>query len=229
MTAQTTMPAPGPASSEDERTRYVAALIDGMEGWCTPLKGRVLYDLARAPGCELAVEIGIYGGKSLVPVARGFADKGSGRIYGVEPWDNAVAVETVTNEGNDQWWLEVDLLGIKRSFLRRISDLGLEKHVKILEVPSDSALLIFQTARFAGKIDLVHVDGAHSVEQSTLDCAYWLRLLKPGGHLVLDDIDWGTVDTAHRFLEQAADRVFISESAENGYFVVFRKRGGPQP
>lgn len=204
--------------------RNLAKLIHDVEGWCTLHKAQTLYELASDKDCSLAVEIGIFGGKSLLPVAAAFADKGRGEIYGIEPWDNAVAIETPTDENNDTWWGKVDLVGVKRSFLGQVLKLGLEKHVKILEIPSDAAVPIFQTPRFAGKIDLVHVDGAHSVEQSVFDCAYWLRLLNSGRHLVLDDINWPSVQPALDYMKRSSDLIYISEAEEKGWFAVFRKR-----
>ena len=200
------------------------SLLANVHGWCTPTKAKKLYELASAPECRLAVEIGIFGGKSLLPMGAAFAAKGEGCIYGIEPWDNGVAVETATDEGNDAWWSTVDFGLVKRSFLQHVIDLGLEKYVKILELPSDAAIPVFQSARFAGKIDLVHVDGAHSIEQSVFDCAYWLRLLSSGGHLVLDDINWHTVHHAFEYMKQTAELVFLSNTEEDGHFAVFRKR-----
>lgn len=203
--------------------RDVAASIEGVDGWCTPVKAQKLYELASSPSCEIAVEIGIFGGKSLIPMALAFADKGHGCIYGVEPWDNGVAVETVTDDDNDAWWRTIDLVAIKRNFFSHVARLKIEKYVRILEIPSDSATLVFQTSRFAGRIDLVHVDGAHSVEQSVYDCALWLRLLKPGGHLVLDDTNWQSVKGAYDYLKAAAELVHVCDTEADGYFAVFRK------
>jgi predicted O-methyltransferase YrrM len=202
----------------------IAQIIDGVYGWCSLHKAHTLYDLARSEGCEIAVEIGVFGGKSLFPIAKAFSDKGSGKIYGIEPWENDIAVETPTSEENDQWWRSLDFPMVKRAFLVRLAELSLEKHVKLLEVPSDAATLVFQSPRFAGKIDLVHIDGSHSLEESAFDSTHWFRLLRSGGHIVLDDINWETLDVAFRFMSGVAELVHRSEGEENGHFAVFRKR-----
>ncbi len=128
------------AISGGRMTLTAESVQDGVEGWCTPHKAQKLYELATLPETKLAVEIGIFGGKSLLPVAAAFANKGAGVIYGVEPWDNSVAVETVTNVENDKWWSEVDLIAIKRGFIKKVTEFGLEKHVRVLEIPSDAAV-----------------------------------------------------------------------------------------
>lgn len=198
-------------------------ILDRVDGWCTANKAAKLYELASSPDCGLAVEIGIFGGKSLLPVAAAFARKGAGVIYGVEPWENAVAVETATNDVNDDWWRKIDLVAIKRNFFGHVQRLQLEKHVRVLEIPSDAAIPVFQSARYADKIDLVHVDGAHSVEQSVFDCAYWLKLLRSGGHLVLDDINWPSVALAHEFLKSTAILTYSVSNDAEGHFSIFRK------
>jgi hypothetical protein len=205
------------------------ALLEGVDGWCTPHKAEKLHEIALRPDCRLAVEIGIFGGKSLLPVALAFKTKGSGRIFGVEPWDNAVAIETPTSEGNDKWWAEVDLVGVKRRFFEHVRAQALEEQIKVIETPSDAAMLLFLSPRYTNKIDLVHLDGAHSVEQSVTDSAFWLGALRPGGFLVLDDINWPSVSLAWQFLQSVATLVYVSESDEQGHFAVFQKRLPPVP
>jgi predicted O-methyltransferase YrrM len=202
----------------------LAKVIEGVEGWCTLHKAWKLHELAMDSQCNLAVEIGIYGGKSLLPVAAAFAKKGAGRIFGVEPWENAVAIETATSAENDEWWARHDLIAIKRGFLKRVVELELEAYVRLLEIPSDAAIMVFQSARFNGKVDLIHIDGAHSLEESVFDCAYWLRILRSGGHIVLDDINWATVGIAFEFLKSAAIMTYSIDNAEEGHFAVFQKR-----
>jgi predicted O-methyltransferase YrrM len=202
----------------------VAEVIRGVEGWCTVYKAAKLYELAALPDTKLAIEIGVFGGKSLLPIAAAFKRKKAGRVFGIEPWDNAIAVETVTGVENDKWWSEVDLLAIKRHFFKRMTELKLEEYIKILELPSDAAILVFQSPRYNGKIDLVHIDGAHSLEQSVFDVTYWHRLCRRGGYIVVDDINWTTVGLAFEFLKGVADLVDTSTNDEQGHFAVFRKR-----
>ncbi len=204
----------------------VAQLIEGMEGWCTPYKAQRLADLASAPGCKLAVEIGIFGGKSLLPVAYAFKKKGVGVIYGIEPWEADVAVETATGPGNDDWWKSLDFNAIKRGFFTKAMDCDLMRQIRVLECPSDVGMRVFESQRFAGKIDLVHVDGAHSYQASVGDSVRWFDLLSPGGHIVLDDVNWPTVRLASDYLTAVAELVETSSGDDNGYFQIFRKPAG---
>jgi len=199
-------------------------LLKDVEGWCTLHKAEKLAELAAAPSVRIAVEVGVYGGKSLIPVAAALKAKGFGCIYGIEPWDNDVAVETFTSEDNDKWWKAVDLVAIKRGFLQKVVAEKLEGQIKLLEIPSDSAITVFQGARFYGKIDLLHIDGSHSFEQSVFDASFWLRICAKGAFIVLDDINWTSVAVAFEFLKTAADMVYSSADETKGHFAIFKKR-----
>jgi predicted O-methyltransferase YrrM len=51
--------------------------------------------------------------------------------------------------------------------------------------------------------DLVHVDGGHSEAVAKSDCKEAIRILKPGGLLLLDDTNLSAVlDGVRPFLEQ---------------------------
>jgi predicted O-methyltransferase YrrM len=71
--------------------------------------------------------------------------------------------------------------------------------VNVLEMSSDEA---FQQLRGtdAGPFDLIHIDGSHSEAQSLRDVRMWPDLLRPGGVLVMDDIQWPTVQAALDYL-----------------------------
>ncbi|MBI2810794.1 MAG: class I SAM-dependent methyltransferase [Candidatus Melainabacteria bacterium] len=47
---------------------------------------------------ERVVEIGVFGGKSLVPMACALRANQKGRIYGIDPWDNKESVRGLTEE-----------------------------------------------------------------------------------------------------------------------------------
>ena len=210
--------------TETSTLSNLEALLKDVEGWCTLHKAEKLQELASSPSVRMAVEIGVFGGKSLLPMAAALKAKGYGCIYGIEPWDNDVAVETVTNEENDKWWKELDLVAIKRGFLQKLLAEKLEGQIKLLELASDSAIQVFQSARFYGKVDLLHIDGSHSFEQSVFDVSFWLRMCAKGAFIVLDDINWASVGVAFEFMKNAADMIYSVSDEQRGHFAVFRKR-----
>ena len=154
----------------------------------------------------------MFGGKSLIPMALAVqANGGGGRVVGVEPWSAAVAVAEATNETNDAWWSSVDFAAIKTRFFANATRYGVLPLIKIFETDSETALAIFE--RGGPQFDLAHIDGAHSPERARRDAECWLKLVKPGGVVVFDDIGWPSVKAAREFLQRSCD--VIEEVFEN--------------
>jgi predicted O-methyltransferase YrrM len=202
----------------------IEQLISGLDGWCTPHKGAVLYKLASDAHVKTGLEIGIFAGKSMFPVCLAFKDKGHGKHYGVEPWSAEVATETVTNEVNDEWWSKLDFPAIKLQFFSNLIRFGLLPHAGVVESASDSAYALFSTYRFRQKIDLLHIDGAHSTPESLHDVTNWTKLVRPSGYVVLDDINWPSVELAYTYLKTLGEEIYSAATEENGYFSVVRIR-----
>jgi Methyltransferase domain len=202
----------------------VAKILNGVEGWCTQHKGSVLYALASQPDIRLGLEIGIFGGKSFFPVCAAFKAKGFGKHYGIEPWSNDIAIEHFTDTGNDDWWAKVDLRAIKELFFKHLISLDLVATAAIIEAPSDAAYRLFATSRFEKKIDLLHIDGSHSVIDALHDVSNWIKLVRPGGYVLLDDINWPSVQLAYEYLKLLGTEEHQAQSVEDGFFSVVRLR-----
>ena len=76
-----------------------------LPGWCELDKARMMCGLILREQPEVVVEIGVYGGKSLVPQALTLRHNRKGIIYGIDPWTNVACVENYTDDL--QWWEEV--------------------------------------------------------------------------------------------------------------------------
>jgi predicted O-methyltransferase YrrM len=160
-----------------------------------------------------------------LPVGLAFKQKKSGQAYGIEPWSNMVAVETATNAPNDEWWSKVDFNFVKKHFLQKLIDYDLVDFIRVIELPSDAAFNALLSPRFYGQVDLVHIDGSHSTEQSVFDVAFWSRVARPGAIIVLDDINWPSVALAYQYMKEVCDLVEAVDEVEKGHFAIFRKRG----
>ncbi|MCW5713343.1 MAG: class I SAM-dependent methyltransferase [Bauldia sp.] len=229
-------PSPRPDEHEDGEPRHerpdsltdrIVAALPRIEGWCTERKALWLADLITANRCTQILEIGVYGGRSLIPMAMAVQSLGAGgKVYGVEAWSNSVAVATETSPENDAWWQSVDLKAIKTGFLRSVVRNQVADVVVVLEMSSDQAFATI-SATGLGPFDLVHVDGSHSEVQALRDVEQWSDLVRPGGILVLDDIGWPSVKAAREHVRRAfSDIEEIAESAETAYGAY---RRGPDP
>lgn len=208
------------------RSKIIAAL-PGIEGWCTARKALWLADLIADEKCGMVLEVGIYGGRSFIPMAMALrACRPSGKAYGVEAWSNDVAVATETSSDNDAWWRAIDLKSIKAGFERNVSANNLEEVVTVFEMSSNDA---FKAVKGMGlrPFDLIHIDGSHSEAQSLRDVQTWPELLRPGGVLVMDDITWPTVQAARNYVQSRfvpIEEIFESDGVAYG---AYRSREAP--
>ena len=200
--------------------RIIAAL-PAIEGWCTECKAVWLAGLIAGNRCSRVLEIGIYGGRSLIPMALAVQEHApEGKVYGVGEWSSDVAVETATDAASDAWWRDVGLETIKARFLRNLLDNQLAGIVNVLEMSSDEAFKCL-TAIGPFEFDLIHVDGSHSEVQALRDVKSWTGLLPPGGILVLGDIARPSMQGARQYLRSnlsVVEEVFESEGVAYGAY-----------
>ena len=196
--------------NETEWQTKLATVMPALEGWCTPEKALKLVEVIITNHIHQVVEIGIYGGKSLIPMALAVqaVNPTSGNCYGIEAWSNQVAIEEQTCPENDTWWSKLDIILIKNKFLKYLTESSLAGIVRIIELPVTESLQIFKQRRYRRKIGLIHVDGNHSENQSVRDVKLAHSILHHNGVLVLDDIDWQSVAKAHRWIKNHGVTMF---------------------
>ncbi|MGX9963311.1 class I SAM-dependent methyltransferase [Roseomonas sp. F4] len=165
------------------------------DGWCSREKALWLAHLAESRRVTRALEIGVYGGKSLLPIAA-VISAWDGVTFGVEPWSRDVAVAEPTTGTNDDYWSRLDFDLVKARFHVAGLRLGLMPHIRMLEIPSDQARLALAGQGF----DLIHLDGSHAPGQALRDIIGWSALLSESGVLVVDDIDWPSLAEGRAYL-----------------------------
>ena len=172
----------------------IRGLPDRLQGWCSFDKAILLYSLVRKYRPERVVEIGIFGGRSIVPIALALRDNKAGHVVGIESWaaEAAVAVENAVE--NDIWWLTTDYVGIKRAFFSYIVEEELHPYVRILETTSARGLATLDIIQFA------HIDGGHSAVGAAQDVTSVLARMPSGGVIVLDDVEWPSTRAAVEIL-----------------------------
>jgi predicted O-methyltransferase YrrM len=190
-----------------------AATIDAskseLEGWCSTQKATLLYSLVREHKPNAIVEIGIYGGRSIVPMAVALRDNGRGFVTGVETWSAVGARQYRTNIGNDFWWMTVDFKRLKRNFYAFLAAHDLDAIVKVVEAPSDRAYFVFD------QIDMLHIDGGHSTFGSAQDVINYASKVRRGGIIIYDDIDWPSTAAGLQILMDTCQLLHVVEVADN--------------
>lgn len=186
-----------------------------LPGWCPLEKAEYLAGLVRGSRAKCIVEIGVFGGRSLVPMALAAREHG-GIVWGIDPWTASAAVEGTNDAANDEWWSALDYEAIYRGFLAALERFRVAGNTRVLRMTDEEALPRFT----AGQIDLLHVDGNHSPEVSMRYIRQWGPKLAPGGYLVMDDIDWPTQRETVAELRRGYETI-----REEKTWAVYRSRG----
>lgn len=156
--------------------------MTALEGWCTHSKASILIDIITMTRPKRIVEIGVWGGKSLVPMACALKANNYGKIYGIDPWSSQESAKG--QEGaNQQFWSKVDHISVMQGLQQKIKQFDLNDRIKLIRKTSEDAEPI-------GSIDILHIDGNHSVEAALIDLNKWVPYVKRGGFIIFDDMYW---------------------------------------
>jgi len=196
----------------------IADVIPHMHGWCTIEKSNAMAKLIVETRPEIIVEIGVFGGRSLMPMAMACQYNKFGKVYGIDPWTVDAALKDVQEKANLDWWAKVDYEAIYRDCLQRILDQQATSVATLFRTTSEKASFLFD------RVDMLHIDGNHSEALSTQDVFLWLPKVPSGGHIWLDDIGGFATANAERLLMERCDRVFDIGTPGVQMCGVFKKR-----
>ena len=146
----------------------IAAAASAIDGWLSDAQGRALYHAASATtGRGAIVEIGSWKGRSTVWLAAG-ARRAGRRIYAIDP-----------HRGSR----EDPAANTLAEFTANLARAGLADAVEPLVMTSAEA-----AAHVSGGVELLFIDGDHSLEGAVRDAELWLPRLLPGGVLMMHDV-----------------------------------------
>lgn len=168
-------------TTEDVKQEAFTAM-SYLEGWCSLKKAEVLIDLILLSKPSVVVEIGVFGGKSLIPMAFALRANGWGKVYGIDPWDSNESIKGL-DERNEAWWKSIDHQEIFSQLMQRIDGFNLQQQIELIVSTSEQAPPIYE-------IDILHIDGNHSAESSYHDVIKWVAMVKKGGLVILNDVSW---------------------------------------
>ena len=154
-----------------------------ITGWCSLEKAFTLASIVMASRPKLCVEIGVWAGKSLVPVALACREIGYGKVIAIDPWKAEASVEGQLHPADREWWSNQshhDL--IFDQFNQTLATLKLRNIVEIVRATSEEAIV-------PTGIGLLSLDGNHA-DQAIRDVERYAPNIVPGGYLVADDLGW---------------------------------------
>jgi hypothetical protein len=180
-----------------------------LEGWCTEEKAKKMIEHL-PEHAQLAVELGVFAGKSLLPVS--IMCKGT--VFGIDAWSPQASLEGTNDITNDEWWKKIDY----PYFQKYTQDL-LTKYkcdnTKLLRMTSREAIKNFED----NSIDFLHQDSNHSEEVSCEEVELYYQKVKSGGTWVFDDTNWPTTRKAQNLLVEKG----AVELVDHGDWKLFKK------
>lgn len=163
-----------------------------LHGWCEEEKMLKLYELVKQCSEEikdtvpLSVELGIFGGRSLLPMAYAHKELRKGFALGIDSWDNVTPTEGSNAPANNEWWSKLDIGSVFASFNRATLKSEWSGNVKYLKGRSDAFAKDFADE----SITILHQDSNHNSEVITKELELWSPKVKTGGYWIADDTNW---------------------------------------
>jgi len=164
----------------------VRRLVAQMPGWATIKKAEHLTCLTLGLRPRVCVEIGVFAGRSAIPVMLALQEIGTGVLVAIDPWKSDASVVGQTPEHVDFWKHQEYHDSARLKFLSLVSALNLESQLDLRHAASDDV-------EPPDMIDLLHVDGCHS-QQSGRDFQRFGSRVRCGGICVVDDLTWVAAD-----------------------------------
>jgi len=161
----------------------IQTVHSSTEGWCSWSKAQTLASIVISTQPEISVEIGVFYGKSLLPVALAHQHTGKGLVVAIDPWMAEASIAGQVNPQDVEYWNRQAMHQTAyEAFHKKVYELGLQNVVRIERKKSDD----FEPP---ADIGLLSVDGNHG-EQAIRDVERYAPKVKRGGFLVADDIEW---------------------------------------
>jgi len=184
-----------------------------VQGWCPVEKATVLHDLVELGQPRTIVEIGVFGGRSVIAMAMAAKTYG-GTVHAIDPWAKGPCLEGKNSPENDAWWASVDLEAVHQHYLKALEHYDVVGSVRTMRMTDEFAITEFADEQ----IGMLHVDGNHSEEASMRYVRSWGPKVAKGGIIVMDDINWETQKATVEYLDKN-----YSALAKYGTWAYYRK------
>lgn len=156
--------------------RQARKLLGKTGGGTSPARGEEIYDFVRKHQPESCLELGFAHGVGSVYVAAALEANGKGKLTGVDT--------VIVHERDPSAQSLVDAAGLAHrvEFVYEQTSYTWFLH--------DALRRQLRDDHIEPLYDFVFIDGAHSWDADALAFALVDRLVKPGGWILLDDLDW---------------------------------------
>jgi hypothetical protein len=203
--------------AQSEVDKVITHELPKLPGWCTVDKAKRMAALAR--GASLCIELGVFGGRSLVAIALTLRAQESGRVDGIDPYTASAALEGTNDPANDEWWAQLDYKAIENVAEEALYRLGLVQYARLVRMLSRAVVAFYGDET----VDLLHQDSNHSEEITCQEVALWAPKIRRGGYWAFDDTNWPTTQKAQVLLLELG----FTRMEDHETWAVFQKKAQP--
>lgn len=213
---------------KDLRDHVVSHFNLVTDGWCWEEKAVKLAEAVWTLRPNLTVEVGVFGGKSFIPLAAIVAHLESGstaplptyEAHGIDPWAAVAAVKDNEGTAHEPFWGNQAMLDAVFNRASQAVDRLQSGVVKLFRETSEQAFKRYPD----GSIGILHLDGNHADPQAFADVQRWWPKLRNGGLFVMDDTAWESQTRAVAWLKERGQVVW--EYNEGGNSCMFFLKNG---
>ena len=199
--------------------------VGSLPGWCTPEKASRIFELVREhKPTHQCVELGVFGGRSLLAIAFGLQCNGMGHVVGLDTYSFEADCEGKLDPAHLEYWRTMNYGKIESEARQALLRHNLGVYAEIKKAHSLQIVHEF----LDGEVSLLHQDSNHSEEVSVDEVRAWLPKLQVGGWWIQDDFDWPTIRVSSWLLRQSGCELIEEHptptpQAPRGQWAVFRK------
>ena len=124
-------------------------------------------------------EIGVFYGANLLRFAELYGKHPQSKLIGIDPWI----------EYNEYSEYKNEISNIYKTFCENLEGSPHKDKITIYRDFSEKILPTLENNYF----DIIYIDGNHETEYVVKDAEMAYKLLKVGGYIIFDDINWHTV------------------------------------
>lgn len=176
--------------------------LNSIEGWCPLEKSMYMIDLIEQNQLDSYIELGVYCGRSLFPVALAMKHLVSNpHIVGVDSWNLTNTLQGIPDQQKDvhrdSWWSRLDHNKLYLYTIGVMKKFNVDRVVHLIRTSSLDYVQFVESK----SISMLHQDSNHSTEISLGEVDAYYDKVKIGGFWVFDDTDWESTKPAQNKLE----------------------------
>jgi cephalosporin hydroxylase len=204
--------------SVETLTNHVCTVLPSLQGWCSKEKALNFMELVLEEKPKICVEIGVFGGSSIFPVASALKFLEQGVVIGIDPWDKLECLKNLTlkeDEKHIEWWGKVPMDTVYQSYLSMLRRFGLDKYCKTIKKTAENAASEIQ------EIDILYLDAIYSEESALGILKLYMPKVRSGGYVWINDAYGEKTVLGCDLILESCD--FIKE-IDGGNCLLFKKR-----